>query len=86
VSDRTSPSLHEGIDAVTGSGDQRLLYGLGVPFLTITALIIAFALYPKWYFLVLLVVAILAAAGVVVWGLMRMLDEDENEDEPRPAP
>ena len=84
MSDRTTPSLHEGIGAVTGSGDQRLLYGLGAPFLTVTALIIAYVLYPKWYFLVLLMVAILATAGVVVWGLLRMLDEDE--DEPRSAP
>jgi hypothetical protein len=80
MSDRTIPSLHEGIDAATHAGDQRLLYGIGVPFLVMTALIIAFVLHPTWYFLALLMVSVLAMGGVVIWGILRMLGEDDRDD------
>jgi hypothetical protein len=79
MSDQTIPTLHEGIDAVTGSGDQRLLYGIGVPFLVMTALIIAFVLNPTWYFLVLLMASVLGVGGVVIWSILRMLGEDDSE-------
>jgi hypothetical protein len=79
MSESTIPTLHGGIDAVTNGGDQRLLYGIGVPFLVMTALIIAFVLDPTWYFLALLMASVIAVAGVVIWGILRMLDEDENE-------
>jgi len=79
MSDQTIPTLHEGIDAVAGSGDQRLLYGIGAPFLVMTALIIAFVLNPTWYFLVLLMASVLGVGGVVIWGILRMLGEDDSE-------
>jgi hypothetical protein len=72
-------SLHESVDNATGSGDQRLLYGIGVPFLVMTGVIIAYVLNPTWYFLVLLMLAVIAVGGGVIWGLLQMLDEEENE-------
>jgi hypothetical protein len=80
MSDQTIPSLHQGIDTVTQSGDQRLLYGIGVPFLAMTALIIAFVLQPTWYFLALVMVSVLAVGGIVIWGILRMLGDDEDDE------
>jgi hypothetical protein len=80
MSEHSTPTLHENIDELTGVGDARLLYGIGVPFLVMTALIIAFALDPSWYFLVLVMASIFAFGGVVIWGILRMLDEEEPRE------
>ena len=80
MSDQTMRSLHEGIDTVTQSGDQRLVYAIGVPFLAVTALIIAFVLQPTWYFLALVLVSVLAIGGIVIWGILRMLGDEEGAE------
>ena len=80
MSDQTMRSLHQGIDTVTQSGDQRLVYGIGVPVLAVTALIIAFVLQPTWYFLALVLVSVLAIGGIVIWGILRMLGDEEGAE------
>ena len=81
MSDQSIPTLHESVEAATGAGDQRLLYGIGVPFLVLTAMIIGYALDPSWYFLVLLMASILGAGAVVIWGILRMLSEEERGED-----
>ena len=45
-----------------------------------TALIIAFVLQPTWYFLALVLVSVLAIGGIVIWGILRMLGDEEGAE------
>ncbi|HSO97423.1 MAG TPA: hypothetical protein VLP43_00595 [Solirubrobacteraceae bacterium] len=60
--------------------DMRLLYGMGVPILMITGLIIVLALSPgAWLVATILVIEVLLAGAVIV-GFTGMLNESDEED------
>jgi hypothetical protein len=58
--------------------DMRLVYGMAAPILMIVGLIIVLALSPATWLVVAIVVLEIAALGLVVAGLMGMLDEDDQ--------
>ena len=78
----TRTGMHErletSVEATFGTGDLRMLYGMGVPFLTMTFLIIgALALEAVW--LVWILMALIVAFSVVVLvGLNHMLDDEDG--------
>jgi Flp pilus assembly protein TadB len=62
-------------------GDSRLLYGVGVPFLLATALIIAVLLTGSEILVIPMMLVVVALTAVVVWGFGRMIAEDENQQD-----
>jgi hypothetical protein len=78
--------MHERLEAkvehVLGTGDMRMLYGMGVPFLTMTLLIIgALVLQAEWLTFVLMALIVVFSAVVLV-GLNHMLDDEDGEGLP----
>ncbi len=82
----THNGMHERLEAkvehVLGTGDMRMLYGMGVPFLTMTLLIIgALVLQAEWLTFVLMALIVVFSAVVLV-GLNHMLDDEDGEGLP----
>ena len=70
--------LEASVERTLGTGDMRLLYGMGVPLLLMTALIIgAFLLESVWLAGVLMVF-IAAFTVVILIGLNHMLDDEDD--------
>ena len=70
--------LETGVERSLGTGDMRLLYGMGVPLLLMVALIIgAFLLEAVWLTAVLMAFVV-AFAVVVLIGLNHMLDDEDD--------
>ena len=63
------------------AGDSRMLYGMGGPLLAAVALIIGFFLIGEMWLLPLMMLAVFALTGLILWGLGNMLDEEETQDE-----
>jgi archaellum biogenesis protein FlaJ (TadC family) len=60
------------------AGDSRLLYGMGGPLLLAVLLIVGFFLIGEMWLLPLMLLAVLALTGLILWGFSHMLDEDET--------
>ena len=70
--------LEKGVERTLGTGDMRLLYGMGVPLLLMVALIIgAFLLEAVWLTAVLMFL-IAAFTVVILIGLNHMLDDEDD--------
>ena len=63
------------------AGDSRMLYGMGGPLLAAVALIIGFFLIGEMWLLPLMMLAVFALTGLILWGLGKMLEEEETQDE-----
>jgi hypothetical protein len=59
--------------------DMRLIYGFAVPVLMIVGLIIMLALRPETWLVVSVMVLEVAALGLVVAGIVAMLNEKDEE-------
>ena len=78
----TRTGMHErletSVEATFGTGDLRMLYGMGVPFLTMTLLIIgALVLEAVWLVWILMALIVVSSAVVLV-GLKHMLDDEDG--------
>jgi fatty acid desaturase len=75
------PSLHERVESITGSGDLRLIYGMGVP-MFIAVLVICGLLVAGvgWAVPVLMLMIAVMTFGVIM-GIAKMLGESGDEDD-----
>jgi hypothetical protein len=76
--------IFKGLDDSVGrllGADIRLIYGFAVPMLMIVGLIVVLALQPQTWLVISIVVLELAALGVVVYGFIGILNDEENEDD-----
>ena len=60
--------------------DARLLYGMLIPILMVSGLIILLALNPETWLVIAVVLFEAAALGVVITGFLAMLNEDDDTD------
>ncbi|HEX8208450.1 MAG TPA: hypothetical protein VF587_20475 [Solirubrobacteraceae bacterium] len=83
----TSTDWHENLETnlerSLGTGDLRMLYGVGVPFITMTFLIIAALVLEAVWLTAVLMVLIAAFTVVVLIGLNHMLDDEDDSRVPR---
>jgi archaellum biogenesis protein FlaJ (TadC family) len=63
------------------AGDSRMLYGMGGPLLAAVALIVGCFLIGEVWLIPLMMIAVFALTGLVLWGFSHMLDEDGDEPE-----
>ena len=76
---RIHEKLEVRVESLLGTGDLRMIYGVGVPFLAMTFLIIgALVLEAVWLSAVLMVL-IVAFTAVVLVGINHMLDDEDGE-------
>jgi hypothetical protein len=76
----TNFSLHHKVEALTGSGDLRLIYGMGVPFfLTIVVECVMIATSSA-FLVIALFPMIFALTAVVLLGLSKMLADEDGSD------
>jgi len=68
----------------TLGADVRLLYGMVVPILMLSGLIILLALSPQTWLVIAVLLLEIAALGVVVTGFVGMLNDDDEDDTERP--
>ncbi len=74
------PRLHRGIERTLGTGDLRMLYGLGAPMIVVCAIVIAACVTDQMWLAALAMVAIFALVPGILHELGRMLDETGDED------
>jgi hypothetical protein len=70
--------LETGVERTFGTGDMRMLYGVGVPFVTMTFLIIGALVLEAVWLTAVLMVLIVAFTVVVLIGLNHMLDDEDD--------
>ena len=70
--------LETSVERTLGTGDMRMLYGVGVPFITMTFLIIAALVLEAVWLTAVLMVLIVAFTVVVLSGLNHMLDDEDD--------
>ena len=75
----TTDPLNDRVERITGA-DIRLLYGLGVPMLAATGFIIAYLLTDSLWLLAPVLLFIFLVTGVVIVGILQMLDESDTRD------
>lgn len=71
------------VEAALGA-DLRLIYGLGAPVMMIVGLIVILALTPATWLVISIIIIEIGALGLVVTGLMAMLDERDEDDATSP--
>jgi hypothetical protein len=59
--------------------DMRLIYGLAVPLFMVVGLIVLLALNPTTWLVIGIVLLEVAALGLIVYGLMNMMRDDQEE-------
>jgi hypothetical protein len=59
--------------------DMRLIYGLAVPLFMVIGLIVLLALNPTTWLVIGIVLLEVAALGLIVYGLMNMMRDDQEE-------
>ena len=78
----TKTGMHEKlemeVEATLGTGDLRMLYGMGVPVLVMTGLIIAALVLQTVWLAAVLMVLIGVFTAVVFVGLNHMLDDEDG--------
>ena len=67
------------MESILGTGDLRMIYGIGVPFLVMTALIIGALLLQAVWLTAVLMLFIVISTAVVLVGLNHMLDDEDGE-------
>ena len=78
----TNFSIHHTVERAFGSGDLRLLYGMGVPFLLVIGItILMWATNASWMIVPLFAVIFLFT-GIVLLGLSKMLRDEDGSDSP----
>jgi zinc transporter ZupT len=60
--------------------DMRMLYGMAIPVLMVVGMIIVLALSPATWLVISILVLEVAALALVVYGLMGLLNESEEQD------
>ena len=70
--------LETSVERTLGIGEMRMLYGVGVPFITMTILIIAALVLEAVWLTAVLTVLIAAFTAVVLVGLDHMLDDEDD--------
>lgn len=79
----TDNGMHERleakVEAVLGTGDLRMIYGVGVPFLLMTFLIIGALVLEAVWLTGVLMALIGVFTAVVLVGLNHMLDDEDGE-------
>jgi hypothetical protein len=78
----TNFSLHHKVEDLTGSGDLRLLYGMGVPFLLTIAVECVMIATSSAFLVIALFPMIFALTAIVLIGLMKMLADEDGTDSP----
>ncbi|HEX8122135.1 MAG TPA: hypothetical protein VF549_12800 [Solirubrobacteraceae bacterium] len=71
--------LETKVESIYGTGDLRMIYGVGVPFLVMTGLIVAALVMQSVWLTAPLMVLIALFTVVVLQGLGHMLDDEEGE-------
>jgi hypothetical protein len=61
--------------------DVRLLYGMVVPILMVSGLIVLLALSPQTWLVIAVLLLEIAALGVVVTGFTGILNDDDGEED-----
>ena len=74
-------SLHHKVEGLFGSGDLRLLYGMGVPFLLVIGFTILLWATNATWLIVPLFLTIFAFTAIVLKGLSYMLNDEDGSDE-----
>ena len=74
--------LETNVERTFGTGDMRMLYGVGVPFVVMTGLIIAALVLESIWLTAVLMVLIVAFTAVVLIGLSHMLDDEDDSRVP----
>jgi cell shape-determining protein MreD len=74
--------LHERVERALGA-DIRLIYGIGVPMIGVLGFVIALAISGQGWMVGAVVVFLLIALAVVVFGLYEMLGEDSDDEQTR---
>ena len=78
----TTTGMHERLETrvekTLGTGDLRMIYGVGVPFLLMTGLIIAALVLESAWLVAPLMVLIGVFTYVVLVGLNHMLDDEDG--------
>ena len=78
----TTSGMHEKletkVESTFGTGDLRMLYGMGVPFLVMTGLIIAALVLETMWLTGVLMALIGVFTVIVVIGLNHMLDDEDG--------
>jgi len=64
--------------------DVRLLYGMLVPILMVSGLIVLLALSPQTWLQIAVLLVEIAALGVVVTGFVGILNDDDEQDTENP--
>ncbi|HVW16752.1 MAG TPA: hypothetical protein VHB30_00760 [Solirubrobacteraceae bacterium] len=74
------PGLHESVERTLGTGDMRLVYGLGVPVFSLVAVIVAACVWNTIWFAVLALVAVVACAFGILQEIGHMLDDEDDAE------
>jgi hypothetical protein len=64
--------------------DVRLLYGMAIPVLMVSGLIILLALSPQTWMVIAVLLLEVAALGVVMTGFLGMLNDSDEDDAETP--
>ncbi len=78
----TTSGMHErletSVECTSGTGDLRMIYGVGVPFLAMTGLIGAALVVGAVWLTTVLMALIVVFTAVVLVGLSHMLDDEDG--------
>lgn len=74
-------AIDETFENATGT-DMRLIYGLGIPLLIGVLGIVAFALINELWLAFVLLALVIVGGGVVMYGINRMLRDEDGTDSP----
>jgi hypothetical protein len=78
INHRMHEKLEVKVESLLGTGDLRMIYGVGVPFFAMTLLIIgALVLEAVWLSAVLMLLIAVSTAIVLV-GINHMLDDEDG--------
>ena len=78
----TQSGMHERletkVESTLGTGDMRMIYGMGVPFLVMTGLIVAALVLGTVWLTAVLIALIGVFTVIVIVGLNHMLDDEDG--------
>ena len=76
---RMHERLEDRVESPLGTCDMRMIYGIGVPFLTMTFFIIGALLLEAVWLTAILMVLIAISTAIVLVGINHMLDDEDGE-------
>ena len=71
--------VEQWLEGILGS-DMRFIYGVAVPMVAVVDLLVLLTIKPSWFIVAVLMVVELACLVLVVYGLMMILAEGEDEE------